>query len=238
MTKICPNCKTENSDIAGFCQNCGNKLQDPVKAQKVKKTTNNGGLGVWWRKLSNSGKGTVFGGACCIGIILIIVISGFMSSENSGNFKTAALSSSTVNSAVSGQLTGDNVSSVVNGGNITVTSSESDGSFLDEKSLVEVDTTDDVTKVMPILFANPNVNEVTLTRDIQYTNGYGQTTMGPAVNITMSRNTYNKINWSQWNDTPDLYYQDIYNDADSYYINPVIYNKLPSDVVLDQSKGT
>ena len=130
------------------------------------------------------------------------------------------------------------IEELVNSGNITVTSSESDGSFLDEKSLVEVDTTDDVTKVMPILFANPNVNEVTLTRDIQYTNGYGQTTMGPAVNITMSRNTYNKINWSQWNDTPDLYYQDIYNDADSYYINPVIYNKLPSDVVLDQSKGT
>lgn len=86
-----------------------------------------------------------------------------MSSENSGNFKTAALSSSTINSAVSGQLTGENVSSVVNGGNITVTSSSSDGSFLDEKSLVEIDTTEDVTKVMPILFANSNVNTVTLT---------------------------------------------------------------------------
>jgi hypothetical protein len=46
-----------------------------------------------------------------------------MSFENNGNFKTAALSSSTVNSAVSGQLKGENVSSVVNSGNITVTSS-------------------------------------------------------------------------------------------------------------------
>ena len=35
-----------------------------------------------------------------------------------------------------------------------------------------------------------------------------------------------------------MYYQDIYNDADSYYIDPVIYDKLPSDVVLDQSKGS
>ena len=54
----------------------------------------------------------------------------------------------------------------------------------------------------------------------------------------MSRDTYNKINWSQWKDTPDMYYQDIYDDADSYYIDPVIYDKLPSDVVLDQSKGS
>jgi len=119
-----------------------------------------------------------------------------------------------------------------------MTSSDSDGSFLDEKSLIEIDTTEDVTKVMPILFANPNVNEVTLTRVIQYTNGYGKTSMGPAVNITMSRDTYNKINWIQWKDTPNMYYQDIYNDADSYYIDPVIYDKLPSDVVLDQSKGS
>lgn len=63
MTKICPNCKTENSDIAGFCQKCGSEIQDPVKAPRVQETTNNGGLGAWWRRLSNSGKGTVFWGS-------------------------------------------------------------------------------------------------------------------------------------------------------------------------------
>jgi len=237
MSKICPNCKTENSDSAGFCQNCGNELHDLVNAPQAKETTNNAGLGGWWRNLSNTGKGTAFGGVCCIGIILIIVVSGFMSSENSSNFKTATLSSNTVNGAVSGQLTGNNISSVVNGENITVTSSESDGGFLDEKTLIQIDTTGDVVKVMPILFANPNVNEVTLTREIQFSNGYGQTSMGPAVNITMSRDTYNKINWSQWKDVPNMYYQNIYNVADSYYITPIIYNKLPSDVILSQSKG-
>jgi hypothetical protein len=35
MTKICPNFKTENSDIAGFYQKCGNEIQDPVKAPRV-----------------------------------------------------------------------------------------------------------------------------------------------------------------------------------------------------------
>ena len=238
MSKICPNCKAENSNIAEFCQNCGNKIHKEAKEPQVDRSTNNAELGGWWRGLSNSGKGTVFGGICCVGLIVIIVFSGFMSSENSSNFKTAALTNTNINSAVSGQLNGQNVSSDVNGGNITITSSDSDGSFLDEKSLVEIDTTEDVTKVMPILFANPNVNEVTLTRDIQYTNGYGKTSMGPAVTVTMSRDTYNKINWSQWKDTPNMYYQDIYNDADSYYIDPVIYDKLPSDVVLDQSKGS
>ena len=27
MSKICPNCKFENSDEAEFCQNCGNKIK-------------------------------------------------------------------------------------------------------------------------------------------------------------------------------------------------------------------
>ncbi len=238
MSKICPNCKGENSDNAGFCQNCGNELKKPVnKPSRATVKAKPAGLGAWWRNLSTNGKSASVVSVCCIGLILIIAVSGFMSSENSNNFKTAAISSTTVDSAVSGQLTGDNVSSVVNGGNITITSSESDGSFLDEKSLVEVDTTNDVTKAMPILFANPNVTEVTLIRAIQVTNGYGQTSMEPGVTITMSRNTYNKINWSQWNSTPDLYYQSIYNDADSYSINPVIYDNLPSDVVLSQSSG-
>jgi hypothetical protein len=45
--------------------NCSNKIQDPVHAQRVKGTANNGRLVVWWRSLSKSGNLTVFGGVYC-----------------------------------------------------------------------------------------------------------------------------------------------------------------------------
>ena len=31
MTKICPKCKTENSNSAGFCQTCGGQLGEPTE---------------------------------------------------------------------------------------------------------------------------------------------------------------------------------------------------------------
>ena len=82
MSKICSNCKTENLDVAQFCKDCGNKLQDPIDTQKVERKTNNGGFGEWWNNLSNRGRGAAFGSVCCLGIIIILAIGGFFTSDN------------------------------------------------------------------------------------------------------------------------------------------------------------
>jgi hypothetical protein len=81
MTKICPNCKTENLDNAGFCQNCGNKLAT-VKTNPNTSTKSGSGVTEWWNKQSKGGK-TAIGivGVCCIGLILIVAIGGMFSPD-------------------------------------------------------------------------------------------------------------------------------------------------------------
>ncbi len=86
MTKICPKCKTKNMDDAGFCQNCGEELDEAVKVPvkdngtgfKTKETS--AGTGGWWSKQSTGVKaGIGIAGVCCIGLILIVAIGGFLS---------------------------------------------------------------------------------------------------------------------------------------------------------------
>ncbi|MBI5458963.1 zinc-ribbon domain-containing protein [Methanobacterium sp.] len=50
MTKICPNCKTENIDSADFCQNCGAEL--PKFTYNVPPSGETPGTkkGGWWGK--------------------------------------------------------------------------------------------------------------------------------------------------------------------------------------------
>jgi predicted amidophosphoribosyltransferase len=42
MTKICPNCKNKNLDFAGFCHNCGEKLEKKVNIPGKNKNINGG----------------------------------------------------------------------------------------------------------------------------------------------------------------------------------------------------
>ena len=54
MSKICPDCKTENTDNAGFCQNCGKKLNEITNTKKPEEKP--GALSSWWNKQSKGGK--------------------------------------------------------------------------------------------------------------------------------------------------------------------------------------
>ena len=95
MTKVCPDCKTVNSDSSGFCQNCGAELVESVEVSKNTKdhiiippkgkdvktasmdNKSKGGVGGWWSRQSSGGKAAVgLVGLCCIGLILIIAIGG------------------------------------------------------------------------------------------------------------------------------------------------------------------
>lgn len=83
MTKICPNCKKENQDASNFCEVCGSKLISTKKVQKNK----------------SMGKALTVVFGCCLGLILIITISGMFSSDKNGssdsNVKTKNYNSDT-----------------------------------------------------------------------------------------------------------------------------------------------
>ncbi len=76
MTKICPNCKTENIDSADFCQNCGTELPkftynipqggEPPETKK----------GGWWSKQTTLVKIISVVGVCCVGLLALIVLAG------------------------------------------------------------------------------------------------------------------------------------------------------------------
>ena len=168
-------------------------------------------------------------------IFLIFVIVSHIFGGNSQPFSSQPLTNETLNKFVSGQTLneGDNKTATVTNGHVTVNYAESDGSFYDEKSLVTF-MAEDAENIVPQLFANPNVNEITLTHYVKFTNGYGQSTMKPAISITFTRETNNKINWEGMKDKEG---QEVFMIADSYYIEPSIYLKMPSDISLEQSYG-
>jgi hypothetical protein len=73
MTKICPNCKTENIDSADFCQNCGTEL--PKYTYNVPPsgdTPTAPKSGNWWSKQTSLVKILSIVGVCCVGLIVIV----------------------------------------------------------------------------------------------------------------------------------------------------------------------
>ncbi|SCG85525.1 zinc ribbon domain-containing protein [Methanobacterium congolense] len=101
MTKICPNCGTENSDTAVFCQSCG---EDMKKVATSTKTASNGGISGFWNNRGKGGKAAIgIGGICCIGLILIIILGGMFSSDQTTTTDTnsSSVSNSTSDSSAS-----------------------------------------------------------------------------------------------------------------------------------------
>ncbi len=83
LAKICPKCGNENKDTAKFCEDCGTSLNDvgnTAMTEKPKSTS--GGIMDWWNKQSSGGKAIMgIAGICCIGLILIVGISGLMAPD-------------------------------------------------------------------------------------------------------------------------------------------------------------
>ena len=80
MTKVCPNCKSENSDNSGFCQNCGTELS--ASKGSVNPNKNSGeGIGGFWNNQSKGGKIAIGIGVCCIGLIILFAIASMASPD-------------------------------------------------------------------------------------------------------------------------------------------------------------
>lgn len=78
MAKICPNCKTENPDSAGFCLECGTKLNT---TNTMKSNAAGNGFGDWWNAQGNGAKALVVISVCCVGLLLIVAIAGMLSPD-------------------------------------------------------------------------------------------------------------------------------------------------------------
>ena len=76
VTKVCPKCKTENLDSSGFCQECGERLNEPVKVPQKNKEPNR--FDKWWNKQSTGRKvlytGLIFF-VCLIAVFSIVLLS-------------------------------------------------------------------------------------------------------------------------------------------------------------------
>lgn len=77
MTKICPNCKTENSDNAGFCQECGTALKEPDISKNDEKSGNK--ITNLWNKQNKRRKASIgILGIVFVGLIILVIIFGGM----------------------------------------------------------------------------------------------------------------------------------------------------------------
>lgn len=168
-------------------------------------------------------------------IILVSLVIGHIWG-GSESFATEPLTNESVNSFISTQTLdeGDNKSATVDNGHVNVNYAKKDGTYLSEKYLI-VFLAGDTTDLMPQLFANPGVNEVTITRYVKLTNDYGQSVLEPAVSITFSRATSNRLDWEAMKDQQP---QNLYKVADSYYINPAIYPGVPYPMAQSQGNDT
>lgn len=85
MTKICPNCKTENPDNSVFCQNCGTELKGTPNT--IKSDIKSGGESKgWWSKQSTGIKAVIgIVGVCFLGLIIFIAIGGILSPDQNLN---------------------------------------------------------------------------------------------------------------------------------------------------------
>ena len=108
MSKICPDCKTENTDNAEFCQNCGKKLNEITNTEKTEEAP--GALSSWWNKQSKGGKVGLIAGVCVLGLLFIIVIAGMSTPDTSTSPSntTSQAPASTTNTPVSAVATFDN----------------------------------------------------------------------------------------------------------------------------------
>jgi hypothetical protein len=156
LAKICPNCNSTNPNNAEFCQNCGNDLKNVLPEIK-----NSGGASNWWNKQSTGGKAAIgLAGICCVGLILILAISGMFSSD-----KTATTAPPVTNTSTSTptQTTTNTTSTSTNTGlqiHIIYSGSWS-GSYGDESGQQSIDGTGD--KIIT-LSGNPNIVSVVMQK--------------------------------------------------------------------------
>lgn len=113
LAKICPNCGKQNKVTAKFCESCGTALSEVMNTSEPKKSEDtSGGLMGWWNKQSTKGKAVIgIVGLCCIGLILVVGISGMMAPDKTTTNTLASTSNSSTPDSSSSTTSTSNSSS-------------------------------------------------------------------------------------------------------------------------------
>ena len=142
MTKKCPNCKTDNPDSAGFCQECGTELKSSVNTQKSTESSG-GGVTSFWNKQGNGGKAAIVISVCCVGLIILIAIGGMFSPDKTTTTTpapTTTTPSTTTTPTTSSNSSSSSSSSSASGTQVQVVYSGSwSGSYGDTSGQQSVD---------------------------------------------------------------------------------------------------
>lgn len=80
-TITCPRCGTENPEDAKLCKSCKRLLRMPPKSPIYDKKESKEGILETWNNQSNGIKIASIIGVCCLGLILIVGISGMLSPD-------------------------------------------------------------------------------------------------------------------------------------------------------------
>ncbi len=169
MTKICPNCKSENTDDATFCQDCGNELlrtADPG-TNKNKKTNSRGTMD-FWNKQSTGRKAVVgIAGICCIGLILIVAFGGMFSPDKTTTTTPATNTTSTPPSTTSNTTTatGTQVQIIYDGAWSGSINTDGTGQSVDGSGNKDIDIPSNVNIVAAVIQKSED-NSQTLTVNI------------------------------------------------------------------------
>ena len=89
MAKICPKCGKQNNINAKFCEDCGTSLSGIIGTskydQKEDQMTKPAGIvdqmKSWWNARDTKGKAVTGVAACCLGLIILVVIAGALSPD-------------------------------------------------------------------------------------------------------------------------------------------------------------
>lgn len=103
MTKKCPECGNENPDSSSFCKNCGTELKGVSATPKPEAKPSKGGPMGWWSEQSNLVKALSVIGICCVGLLVIVGISGLLSPDS--NTSTTSTPTTTQTTTVQSEPT-------------------------------------------------------------------------------------------------------------------------------------
>ena len=201
-TVTCPRCGTENPENATLCKSCKRFLK-PIKAQpsfKPGQNTSGAGLFEKWNKQSNAVKALSLIGICCVGLLLIVGITGmFAPDKNTTNLPSTATptSASTMTDSqyasqaanwagtVSDALTSskNNVNSYING---AMTNQELVSALQADKRTVDTVLGEEKGTTPPAKFAN--VHQLIISADLDASNALGDAINGAAQNNTAEVN--------------------------------------------------
>lgn len=239
MLAKCVKCGKEyqlesNETPSNFQCECGGELSSKESSETVKNNTPKKKNKTW----SEQTTGAKIGGILilfCIGVIILVGISAFLSPEKN-------TTSQNTSSQTSGVLTNEDVKSILGGDSRIKNIAVQNGvvtinyelGFVNDNNDIILKTSEDAIGMMQKLFKDSRVTSVTVVSSGTFTDQYGKDINHDAVQIMINKGTANKIDWNGVNDRLSSDPADLLKISNSYSINPSVYNKITISIPISK----